>query len=145
MLLIFFLGFFFPLLFPFQSCLLCGEGGKEIKMAGDGLTQEINPHLRPTAAIFACPRLCCILVRFCLKQSQKKKPNTSLHSYRPTSTSRPIQSASQSRCSSPAHLQQGAGSHLQRRLIDLLMQHVRRIAHGGVRSQTISPPLEDVI
>lgn len=137
---------FFFLLFPFQSCLPCGEGGKEIKMAGDGLTQEINPHVRPTAASLLVPGCAASLWGFVSSRAKKKKkPNTSLHSYCPTSTSRPIQSASQSRCSSPAHLQRGAGSHLQRRLIDLLMQHVTRIAHGGVHSQTISPPLEDVI
>lgn len=71
--LLLFFCFFVFLLFPFQSCLPCGEGGKEIKMADDGLTQEINPHLRPTAASLLVPGCAASLWGFVSSRAKKKK------------------------------------------------------------------------
>lgn len=64
---------------------------------------------------FSCPHCAVSLWGFVLIISHSEKKKKSDHHL----TSRhPSSLASQSRCSSPAHIQQGAGSHLQQCLID---------------------------
>lgn len=85
-------------------------------MVSDRLSQYINLLYHPTTPPFLVPSV--LYPDVCLNQN----PNTpSILLNSPYLHLSPLQSASQSRCSSPVHLQQGAGSHLQQCLIDLIM------------------------
>ena len=98
-------------------CLVV-EGDSEIY----GEWQIIAPHPTPQCAVSLWGY---VLIR-CLSEPQSQCQSSlsifPLSPYLRLFLTR-LQSASQSRCSSPARLQQGAGSHLQQRLIDLIMQY----------------------
>lgn len=105
-----------------QSGFLCWQ--RDVWWAADyhkRLSYSTIPCLRPFSSpvcLYSCEVLC--YPDDCLSQN----PSASLHCQilplLPYLHLSPLQSASQSRCSSPAHLQQGAGSHLQQHLIDLI-------------------------
>lgn len=96
----------------------------------DRLSRDFNLLYHPTPLPFLAPGRAVSTWGFCVNpmsvRAKTTKPvvtlNLALIALPPPLAPSPLQSASQSRCSSPAHLQQGAGSHLQQCLIDLIMQ-----------------------